>query len=279
MALLLALTMRTVLTILLTALILVAGGYTLICVLLYFGQESSIFLPRPNDPQLRQRFAAERFEIATSGAKLEGWWTGNPQATTPAVVLYFGGNAEDVLYTASAASNIDARAVVLVNYRGYGGSTGEPGQQALYEDGLAIYDHAIKRGVAPENIVVMGRSLGSGVASMLAGARPVRAAILITPFDSLESVAAGHYPFLPVRLLLRHPFPSTDWAKRTQAPALIIAAEQDYVVPAEHARKLFDAWAGEKQFHVLPQTGHNDIDTHADYYRLIDEFLQAAFAQ
>jgi uncharacterized protein len=267
--------MRTMTTVLLTALLLVVGGYTLICVLLYFGQESSIFFPQPNDPQLRQRFSAERFEITTSGATLEGWWIENPQATTTAVVLYFGGNAEDVLHTASEASNIDARAVVVANYRGYGGSTGEPGQQALYDDGLAIYDYAIKRGVAPEHIVVMGRSLGSGVASMLAGARPVRAAILITPFDSLESVAAGHYPFLPVRLLLRHPFPSTDWAKRTQAPALIVAAEHDSVVPAAHARKLLDAWAGEKQFHVLPQTGHNDIETHPDYYRLVDEFLRA----
>jgi uncharacterized protein len=271
--------MRTVLTVLLTALILVVGGYTLLCVLLYFGQESSIFFPRPNDPQLRQRFASERFEMAASDAKLEGWWIENPRATTPAVVLYFGGNAEDVLYTASAASNIDARAVVLVNYRGYGGSTGEPGQQALYEDGLAIYDYAIERGVAPEHIVLMGRSLGSGVASMLAGVRPVRAAILVTPFDSLESVAAGHYPFLPVRLLLRHPFPSTHWAQRTKAAALIIAAEHDSVVPAAHARKLFDAWAGRKQFHLLPQTGHNDIEMHPDYDRLIDEFLATAFAQ
>jgi uncharacterized protein len=271
--------MRTVLTVLLTALIVVIGGYTLICVLLYFGQERSIFFPRPNDLQLRQQFAAERFEITTADAKLEGWWMENPRATTPAVVLYFGGNAEDVLHTASAASNIDARAVVVVNYRGYGGSTGTPGQEALYEDGLALYDYAIRRGVAPEHIVVMGRSLGSGVASVLAGARPVHAAILVTPFDSLESVAAGHYPLLPVRLLLRHPFPSTDWAKRTRAPALIIAAEHDSVVPAAHARRLFDAWAGKKQFHLLPQTGHNDIDMHPDYFRLIDEFLAAAFAQ
>lgn len=267
--------MRTVLTVLLTALVLFAGGFTLICVLLYFGQESSIFFPRPNDPQLRQRYSAERFEIPTAGATLEGWWIENPQATTPAVVLYFGGNAEDVLYTASAASNIDARAVVVVNYRGYGGSTGEPGQQALYDDGQAVYDYAIKRSVPPEHIVVMGRSLGSGVASMVAGARPVRAAILVTPFDSLASVAATHYPFLPVRLLLRHPFPSTDWARRTHAAALIIAAERDSVVPAAHARKLFDAWAGEKQFHILPQTGHNDIEMHPDYYRLINEFLAA----
>ena len=267
--------MRTVLTALVTLLIVVFSGYALVCALLYFGQEKSIFFARPNDPQLRQRHAAERFVIPTSGATLEGWWIENPQATTSAVILYFGGNAEDVLYTASAASNIDARAVVVVNYRGYGGSTGKPGQQALYDDGLAIYDYALKRGASPEHIMVMGRSLGSGVASMLAGARPLRAAILITPFDSLASVAAGHYPFLPVRLLLRHPFPSTDWAQRTKAPVLIIAAERDLVVPAAHARKLFDAWAGAKQFHVLPGTGHNDIEMHPDYYRLIDEFLRA----
>jgi pimeloyl-ACP methyl ester carboxylesterase len=86
---------------------------------------------------------------------------------------------------------------------------------------------------------------------------------------------AGHYPFLPVRLMLRHPFPSEDWAQRTRAPALIIAAERDSVVPAGHARMLFEAWAGQKQFHVLPQTGHNDIEMHPGYYPLINEFLSA----
>ena len=271
--------MRTVMTTLLTLLIAGVGGFVLICALLYFGQERSIFFPRPNDPLLRQQYSAQRIEIPTTDAQLEGWWIGNPRATTPAVVLYFGGNAEDVLYTASSASDIDASAVVVVNYRGYGGTAGEPGQQALYEDGLAIYDYAIKRRVRPEHIVVMGRSLGSGVASMLAGTRPVRAAILITPFDSLAAVAAGHYPFLPVRLLLRHPFPSTDWAKRAKAPALIVAADRDNVVPATHARKLFDVWAGQKQIHVLAGTGHNDIEAHPDYHRLINEFLAKTVSQ
>ena len=265
--------MRAVQTTLITLLIIAGGGFVLICALLYFGQERSIFFPRPNDAQLRQRYAAERIEIKTAETTLEGWWVENAQATTPAVILYFGGNAEDVLYTASEASNINARAVVVANYPGYGGSSGKPGQHALYEGGLALYDYAIEHGVPAEHIVVMGRSLGSGVASMLAGARPVGAAILITPYDSLAAVAAGHYPFLPVRLLLRHPFPSTDWAQRTHAPALFLAAEHDDVVPARHAQKLFEAWAGPKQIHVLARTGHNDIETHADYYRLINEFL------
>ena len=265
--------MRAALTTLFTLLIVAGGGYVLICALLYFGQERSIFFPLPNDAQLRQQYAAQRIEIKTSDATLEGWWIENAQATTPAVILYFGGNAEDVLYMASDASKIDARALVVVNYRGYGGTPGKPGQKALYDDGLAIYDYAIERGVVAEHVVVMGRSLGSGVSSMLAGERPVGAAILITPYDTLAAVAAGHYPVLPVRLLLRHPFPSTDWAKRTHTPALLLAAERDDVVPATHAQKLFDVWAGPKQIHVLARTGHNDIEQHPDYYRLINEFL------
>lgn len=271
--------MRAVLTTLITVLLVAGGGYVLICALLYFGQERSIFFPRPNDAQLRERHAAQGIQIKTADATLEGWWIENVRATTPAVILYFGGNAEDVLYTASAASSIDARAIVVVNYRGYGGSSGKPGQKALYDDGLAIYDYAVKRGVPAEHIVVMGRSLGSGVASMLAGSRPLGAAILVTPYDSLAAVAAGHYPLLPVRFLLRHPFPSTDWAKRTQAPALFLAAEYDDVVPATHAQQLFKVWAGPKHIHVLARTGHNDIEQHPDYYRLIDEFLAAATAR
>jgi len=269
-------TMRAVLSTLATVLVVAGGGYLLICALLYFGQARSIFFPRPNDTQLRQRYAAQRIEIKTADGALEGWWIENAQATTPAVILYFGGNAEDVLYTASTAANFNARAVVVANYPGYGGSTGAPGQKALYESGLALYDYAIKRGVPAEHIVLMGRSLGSGVASMLAGSRVVGAAILVTPYDSLAAVAAGHYPLVPVRLLLRHPFPSTDWARRARAPALLLAAEHDNVVPATHARKLFDIWAGPKHIHVLAQTGHNDIEMHPDYYRLINEFLASS---
>jgi pimeloyl-ACP methyl ester carboxylesterase len=120
---------------------------------------------------------------------------------------------------------------------------------------------------------VMGRSLGSGVAAMLAGARPVRGAILITPFDTLGAVAARHYSFMPVRLLLRHPFPSVDWARQAKAPALILAAEHDHIIPPMHAQRLHEAWAGDKQIHVLEGVGHNDIESNPEYYRLINAFL------
>jgi pimeloyl-ACP methyl ester carboxylesterase len=265
--------MRTFLTGLIGLLTVGASLYVLFCLLLYWRQESSIFFPVQNDVHLRQEFADGRVEIPVDGATLEGWWIDNPQATTQSVILYFGGNAEDVLYTASQAQAFDARKLLAMNYRGYGRSTGRPGQQALYSDALAIYDYAIGTGVRREDIVVAGRSLGSGIASMLAANRPVAAAILITPFDSLSAVAQRHYRYFPVGLLLRHPFPSSDWASQTTAPALFLAAEHDAIVPPEHARRLYDAWDGKKEFHLLPAAGHNDIERQPDYYRLIRDFL------
>ena len=254
-------------------LVLGAMAYAGLCALLYVRQESSIFYPGPNDAQLRRDLEPGRVEISTEGATLEGWWVENRDAPNDIAILYFGGNAEDVLYTASTVSKFNARRMLVTNYRGYGGSTGKPGQEALYKDGLATYEHALSKGVRADQIVVMGRSLGSGVASMLAGSRRVRAAILITPFDSMAEVAAGHYPYIPVRLLLRHPFPSTEWARKAQAPALLLAADRDTIIPRSHAKRLAEAWGGDTHVQVLPNTGHNDIEQNPDYYRFINEFL------
>jgi uncharacterized protein len=120
----------------------------------------------------------------------------------------------------------------------------------------------------------MGRSLGSGVATMLAAERAVRGAVLITPFDSLAAVAAHHYRFLPVRALLRHRFPSDEYARRTRVPALIVAAARDTIVPPIHAQRLAAAWSGPHAFHVLDGVGHNDVDANPAYYSLLNTFLR-----
>lgn len=267
--------MRSFLTFVANTLAIGAGAYLLFCALLYWRQEASIFYPGPNDRALRQQWSANRIEIPAAGATLEGWWTDKPGAATPAVILYFGGNAEDVLYTAGTARHLDARRLLVVNYRGYGASTGRPGQKELYEDALAIYDWAVREGTDPKHIVVMGRSLGSGVATMLAANRPVAGAILVTPFDSLAAVGAGHYPIFPVRLLLRHPFPSDEWARQIPRPALLIAASHDFIVPAKHAQRLAEEWAGPKDIRILQGVGHNDVESNADYYPLINQFLSS----
>jgi uncharacterized protein len=251
-----------------------AGVFVALCALMYWGQSKLIFFPRPNDPLLALRHQANRVQIRGPEGAIEGWWVENPKAANDLAVLYFGGNAEDVLYTALTAPLMDARRMLLVNYRGYGRTVGRPTQEALYEDALAVHQYMTTTGgVRPERLILMGRSLGSGIAAMLASERGAGGAVLITPYDSLAAVGARHYPWLPVRFLLRHRFPSADWARKTQTPALLLAGERDAIVPPVHARALFEAWGGPKDLHTLPDVGHNDIEQHADFYTLINRFL------
>jgi pimeloyl-ACP methyl ester carboxylesterase len=250
-----------------------AALYVLFCLLLYWRQENAIFFPTQNDPSLRRYYEANRIELHGDGATLEGWSIEYPQAKHPGVILYFGGNAEDVLRTASMAAALDVRRVVFFNYRGYGHSTGAPSQTALYADASRIYDYLIRDGVSADRLIVMGRSLGSGMATMLAGSRPVAGVVLVTPFDSLAAVAAEHYPAVPVRLLLRHPFPSLEWAVNARAPALFLVAERDRIIPPSHAQRLFDQWPARKELHLLASRGHNDIDQDSSFYPLIETFI------
>src|SRR5688572_22907696 len=152
----------------------VASVVVVLCALMYWGQSKLIFFPRPNDEMLALRHQANRVQIRGPEGAIEGWWVENPKATNDLAVLYFGGNAEDVLYTALTAPLIDARRMLVVNYRGYGRSLGRPCQAALYEDALAVHDYmTTTAGVPPERLIVMGRSLGSGVAAMLASERRI----------------------------------------------------------------------------------------------------------
>ena len=250
--------------------------YLALCAFLYVKQDDFIFYRVANDPALVKRWQAKRVEIATSETTIEGWWSDNPDTVSNAVVLYFGGNAEDVLYAAQSAAKFNARHMLVTNYRGYGATRGRPNQQALLADALAIYDYAVMQpGVSANNIVVMGRSLGSGVATYLAASRPVRGVVLVTPYDSLVSVAQDHYRYVPIQWLLKSPMPATEWAHRVKAPVLVIAGELDDVIPPNHARELFGAFRVEKAIHVLPGVGHNDIDEHAQYSSLIQAFLLA----
>ena len=259
----------------LTLIALGIGGFVLLCLLMYVRQDRLLFFPRPNDPALRAQWQYQRIEIASGEHVLEGWWAEGAEPDATSVVLYFGGNAEDVLYSAGNAAQLPIKRMLVVNYRGYGATTGRPSQDALYEDALAVYDYAIGAGGAdPRDIIVMGRSLGSGVATMLAAKRRVRAAVLITPFDSIAAVAAHHYSWVPVSRLLRHPFLSIDHARRASSPALFLIAARDGVIPPIHGQRLAQAWAGETRVHVLDSVGHNDIDRHPRYRAYLEEFLQ-----
>jgi pimeloyl-ACP methyl ester carboxylesterase len=107
----------------------------------------------------------------------------------------------------------------------------------------------------------------------LAAVRPLSGVIAVTPFDSLAAVARRYYWYLPVDLLLRHRFDSAELAPKITAPLLCLAAEQDEVIPPEHARRLYEAWAGPKQWVGLPGAGHNSTDAAPAFWRSIRQFL------
>jgi uncharacterized protein len=255
----------------------IGAVYAALCAWLFVAQDSFVFPRAANDPTLVGKYRTRRIAIPTADTTLEGWWIENQDRASGPIILYFGGNAEDVLHSADNVARLNARAMLATNYRGYGGTPGAPSETALYADALVVYDYAVKRagGNAQDipNIVAMGRSLGSGVAVYVAAHRPLRGVVLITPYDSMLEVAARHFPYFPVRRLLKHSFSSAKRAVEIRIPALIVAAERDTVVPATHARELFAAWRGPKEIRVLENSGHNDLDLDPRYYSFINEFL------
>src|SRR5262245_3427486 len=237
-------------------------------------QDRLIFHPRPLSEAARQdirlRFAEGQnvFATAADGTRIHAWHVPGPSGAP--LVIYFGGNAEEVSWMLGAAKIAPKVGWLLVDYRGYGASEGSPSEEALAADALLWHD---KFSPQAKKIVLLGRSLGSGVAVRLAAERKVDAVILVTPFDSMVSVGKRHYPFLPVGWLLRHRFDSLSRAPKMTAPLLCVVALRDSVIPPEHAKLLYDAWAGPKRWVALKESEHNDVDAHPDYWPNIVAFL------
>jgi len=242
----------------------------------YFLQDSLIFYRQPLAASQREALArradvAEVWLTAADGTRVHAWHL----KAGPTLVLYFGGNAEEVSWMLDAArAQAPGVSWLLLDYRGYGLSEGSPSQKALIADALALYDRAAKLpAVDSGRLYAFGRSLGSGVAVALAAQRPLRGLILSTPYDSLRDVAARYYSFLPVRWLLKHPFDSVALAPRLDTPLLCLIAGRDEVIPPAHAERLYEAWRGPKRRVFLASASHNTTDEAAEFWPSIRAFL------
>ena len=158
-------------------------------------------------------------------------------------------------------------ALYLMHYRGYGGSSGKPSQAALFADALALFDKARD---AHSHIVVVGTSLGSGVAVYLASQRPVARLVLVTPYDSLQEVAARQYAIFPVRWLLQDKFESWRYAAQVTAPTLLIAAEHDEIIPRASTELLRTRFrSGLASYKVIAGASHNTVAESPHYIPLL----------
>lgn len=187
-------------------------------------------------------------------------------------LLYFGGNAEQVDFNATDfLRQFPDFAVYLVKYRGYGGSSGEPTEQALYEDALHIFDQ-----INPDHasVSIMGRSLGSAVATHVAAHRQVHKLVLVTPFDSIQNVAQAQFPIYPMALLLKDKHDSLSRVADIQTDTLVIAAENDRIIGLRHTQQLVAGFSRKVKFHIVENTGHNNISRHPRYFGILRLFLQ-----
>lgn len=236
-------------------------GYLALCAALFIFQRSLIYYPQPRS--MATAAATLNFKVADADLVVTA-----RQMASPNAILYFGGNAEDVSSNLPSFSEaFPGHAIYLLHYRGYGGSSGSPTEKAIQGDALALFDHVRKN---HPNVMVVGRSLGSGVAIQVASQRAVSRLVLVTPYNSLQDLAVNQFPYFPIKWLLTDKFESSKYAPQVTAPTLFIAAENDEVIPKSSTEQLFARFkTGSATLEVLPGTSHNTISLSPRYLALL----------
>jgi pimeloyl-ACP methyl ester carboxylesterase len=245
-------------------------GYLGIVGFMYWRQESFLFYPPVATHADESLNHVEEYSFTRDGVTLKGWLV-NPLYARHKIIIYYGGNGEDVYLNADEYDALQC-ATLFVAYRGYGPSEGEPGEEDIFADALGIFDEMKARYPSSE-IFLMGRSLGSGVACYVASKRQVEGAILITPYDSLVAVAQSVYPWLPVGQLLRHNFESIRYVVGVRSPFLIFYGGQDNVVPPGRTEILLEYMQSEKKVVYIERADHGTIGMFPEYWPAIIEFL------
>lgn len=214
---------------------------------------------------------------ASDGTRLHGWYVPHPRPA--AYILFCHGNAGNITHRADRAELLHDRcaaAVLLFDYRGYGRSEGSPSETGVLDDARAARAWlAQQAGINQRDIIVMGESLGGGVAVDLAAADGARGLILENTFSSLGDVAAYHVPVLPVRYFMRTRLDSLSKIGKYHGPLLQSHGQPDRVVPYKFGQRLFDAANQPKRFISYPTLDHNDPRP-ATYYPEVARFIEEA---
>jgi alpha-beta hydrolase superfamily lysophospholipase len=236
-------------------------GYLGLLWLIYRNQDRLIYAPS-REMLATPALGALEYETVwldtDDGERLHSWFI--PAHPASGTVLFFHGNGGNISHYLDHVSSFHRLGLntLIVDYRGYGQSSGSPTEAGLYLDAAAAWQELVdQRGIPPDQIIVAGYSLGGAVAVWTATTYHPRALVLESTFTSLPNVAAEHYPYIPVRLLLRSKYPTIDRIPTLQVPVLLMHSHDDQVVPYHHGQQLY-AEAPEPKTFVDLQGGHGD---------------------
>ena len=232
-----------------------AAAWFLIGLMLYLFQGRMVFLANmpgraleasPDDIGLRY----ENLELPTSdGERLHAWYVPAPGAR--GVVLFFHGNAGNISHRLDSIAIFNQLGldVMIIDYRGYGESTGRPSEKGTYLDAQAAWDYLRdERGVSPARIVIFGRSLGGAVGAWLGSRNKAAAVIIESSFSSGEDMARHLYSFLPARILTRLKYPVAEYASRIESPVLVVHSRDDEIIPFEMGEAIYSSVTGDRSF-------------------------------
>ncbi len=237
----------------------------------YFTQNSKIFniSEIPSNPPLSLESVKKiSFEV-NDDVVLDGVYKKSNQKNAP-TIIYFGGNSDDATRFLLHVENLNNFDIVAFNYRGYLKSGGKPSEKTLFGDALKIYD----RFANASGVILIGRSLGSGVAVYLASERKVLGVVLITPYDSIASLVKQKYPFLPVNLILKYKFESIKYIEKIKSPIVIIEVKNDTTIPNSNTLRLSKKIKNLSKIVVLENTTHADVLNHPQFEESLKNIIK-----
>jgi fermentation-respiration switch protein FrsA (DUF1100 family) len=252
----------------LTSLLFIASSvYVLLSIVIYFYQGRMVFLAHLPGRELTASprdigLTFENLEIATEdGEQIHGWYVpASESGVSRGVVLFFHGNAGNISHRLDSIEIFNRLGldVLIIDYRGYGESTGNPHESGLYLDGWAAWEYLTrKRGIDSNRIIVFGRSLGAVVGASVARRYTPAGLIIESGFTSGVDMARRIYWFLPARLITRLKFPLIDFVREVNSPVLVVHSRDDEIIPFDMGETIFEAIQSQDKTFLEIWGGHN----------------------
>ena len=252
--------------------------YVVISILLYYLQDYLLFKPEKLDKDFQYFYEnqeVEEYNIETrDGALINGLHFKVKQPK--GVVLYLKGNSKSMRGWGKFAVDFTRHNydVFMIDYRGFGKSTGRRTQKAIKNDLQLIYNK-MKEKVDEKYIVLYGRSLGSGFATKLASTNQPRMLILDAPYYSLRKVTARYAPFMPMSIILKYPIPTYKWLKYVECPIHIIHGTNDKLIPFKSSVKLSKIKPNLTRLYAVIGGGHKNLNTFESYHKMLSEIISS----